>query len=75
VDDAGQSNRTGNPYIRDKGRARRRYVRRRRCPVCSGTQARPTRFLICSTPKLVPFLASPERNFEHRRRQPEAGRS
>src|SRR5215831_2380716 len=33
-----------------------------------------TRFLICSTTKLVPFLASPQRNFEHRHRQPEAGR-
>jgi len=29
------------------------------------------KFLICSMPKLVPFLASPERNFEHRHRQPE----
>ena len=30
-----------------------------------------TMLLICSMPKLVPFLASPERNFEHRHRQPE----
>ncbi|MEO5955777.1 MAG: hypothetical protein ABIR36_08840, partial [Nitrospiraceae bacterium] len=32
-----------------------------------------TTFLICSMPKLVPFLASHERNFEHRHRQLEAG--
>jgi hypothetical protein len=31
-------------------------------------------FPICSTPKLVSFLASPEWNFEHRHRQLEAGR-
>jgi hypothetical protein len=31
-------------------------------------------FSIYSTPKLVPFLASPEWNFEHRHRQLEAGR-
>ncbi|MDP1949474.1 MAG: hypothetical protein Q8L77_18485 [Nitrospirota bacterium] len=33
-----------------------------------------TTFLICSMPKLAPFLASHERSFEHRHRQPEAGR-
>ena len=34
-----------------------------------------TKFLICSTPKLVPFFALLERNIEHRHRQPAAGRS
>ena len=41
---------------------------------CSEPRLDHTKFLICSTPKLVPFDASRKRNSEHRHRQPGAGR-
>jgi hypothetical protein len=54
-----------------KGKAKVRAVETV-APPAPALQRDHATFLICSMPKLASFLASHERNFEHRHRQPEA---